>query len=228
MKFQDLTGISFENYDVIKRIEDYIFPNGTKAPQYLCHCKLCNTSFTALGCNIKRGYTKSCGCDKGRRISKALKKYNTYNLSNEYGIGYTSNTNKEFYFDLEDYDKIKDYCWNENGGHYIFTRKNNKTIGLHRLIMDCPSDMVVDHINHNKIDNRKANLRIVTQSQNAMNTIRGCNTSGYRGVSWNTQKNKWVAQISVNKKHIFLGYYNDIDEAVLAYKQARNKYYGDI
>ena len=50
------------------------------------------------------------------RSSKCNKKYNKYDLSGEYGIGWTSNTNQEFYFDLEDYDKIKDYCWIYNKG----------------------------------------------------------------------------------------------------------------
>lgn len=71
-----------------------------------------------------------------------------YDLTGEYGIGWTSNTNKEFYFDIEDYDKIKDYCWYENDGGYVVTQRNRKTIRMHRLILNLSpkDDIQVDHI----------------------------------------------------------------------------------
>ena len=72
---------------------------------------------------MKHGHTKSCGClnnEKRSLLGKNSKKYNKYNLNGEYGIGWTSNTNEEFYFDLEDYDKIKDYCWFLDNRGYIY------------------------------------------------------------------------------------------------------------
>jgi hypothetical protein len=103
-----------------------------------------------------------------------MKKYkqSTYDLSNEYGIGYTDITNEKFIFDLEDYNKIKDYCWRKSTNGYIveyhYVNGKYKIHYMHRLIANAPKGMVVDHINHNKNDNRKSNLRICTQEQNAV------------------------------------------------------------
>lgn len=69
-------------------------------------------------------HTQSCGCLQKERTSQSNKKYNTYDLSGEYGIGYTSK-GEEFYFDLEDYEKIKDYCWCFSDGYLIAPNKNN-------------------------------------------------------------------------------------------------------
>ena len=133
-----------------------------------------------------KGHTKGCGCvarDNAKLQGKKFKKYNKYDLTGEFGIGYTSNQNKRgenfFYFDLEDYDKIKDHCWCFDKDGYLMsidttTRQNIK---MHRIIMDAPKGMEVDHINHNSDgsdtnnDNRKENLRICTHKQNTSNRI---------------------------------------------------------
>ena len=73
-----------------------------------------------------------------------LKKRNKYIIKDDYVIGFTNNTNKEFYFDLEDYDKIKDYCWYVGNDGYV--RCSNSNILMHRLIMNCPDELVIDHI----------------------------------------------------------------------------------
>ena len=77
---------------------------------YICKCK-CGKQLIVNGRNLNNKNTKSCGCIKGR----ASIKQNIYDLKSniEYGVGYASNTNKPFYFDKEDYNKIKDYCWYE-------------------------------------------------------------------------------------------------------------------
>lgn len=125
--------------------------------------------------------------------------------------------------DIEDIDKVKDCKWCLSHG-YVYDGK----IRLHRLIMDCPEDMVVDHINHNPLDNRKSNLRVCTQQQNCMNTgLRGSNTSGTIGVCWDNKANKWMARINFNNRAIFLGYYDNIDEAIQARKQAEADLFGE-
>lgn len=159
------------------------------------------------------------------------RKYNKYDLSKEYGIGYASNTNKPFYFDLDDYDKIKDYCWRENrtSGYIITNTYNNVSLGIHRLIMDCPKEMVVDHINHNRIDNRKVNLRICTVQQNNFNLLtKSTNTSGHTGVSWSKSVQKWHCYIGVNGERINLGCFDDINEAIKVRKEAGIKYFGEF
>lgn len=164
-------------------------------------------------------------------------KKNRYDLSGEYGIGYTSKGDV-FWFDLEDYDKIKDYCW-YLAGHGYFKARSLKTdnytsdkIYLHRVVTGAKDGEIIDHILHNKnepnYDNRKSNLRRVDYSKNAMNsTLRKNNKSGHRGVFYSNTINKWIARICVNNKNIHIGTYKNFEDAVKARHDAEEKYYGE-
>ena len=221
-KLKDLKGQRFGRLVVIERAENFILPSGQPQTAWLCQCD-CGNILKTRSFSLTNGTTKSCGClAKELRVAR-MKKYNTYDLSGEYGIGYTSK-GEEFYFDLEDYDKIKDYCWNKHK-EYITTRNVSGYILFHRLVMGISDENIaVDHINHNKSDNRKNNLRFVTDSQNSMNRcISSHNTSGITGV--NKCNGKWTARIGVNTKRIFLGNYDNFFEAVKARKEAEEKYY---
>ena len=156
--------------------------------------------------------------------NKNHKKYNTYDLSGDSVIGYTFK-NEEFYFDLEDYEKIKEDCWHIDFNGYVINGKRKR---LHRIIMDLNDSRIpIDHINHKKHDNRKFNLRVVNKSQNAMNqSISLANTSGVTGVGWHKTKGKWRAYIKVNYKQKDLGYYNSFEEAKQARLQAENECFG--
>ena len=161
------------------------------------------------------------------------KKFNVYDLSQEYGIGYTENLNNvgtnEFYFDLDDYDKIKDYWWyfNENG--YLESKKD-KTIRIHRLILNLTQENeLADHIHgyYTRHDNRKNNLRKCTKQQNVMNSkVRISNNSGITGVAWDKSRNKWMAYIDYYKKRINLGRFSNFEDAVKVRKEAEDKYHG--
>jgi len=102
----------------------------------------------------------------------AKKKFNEYGLSGDFGIGLSSQGD-EFYFDLEDYEKIKEYRWNYHKGdrRYVESKSRDgsgKTVKIHRVIMNVEDEkIVVDHINRNTLDNRKINLRLVTDKENA-------------------------------------------------------------
>ena len=179
-----------------------------------------------LGYSLTHNHTKSCGCLNVEKFIERTKKYNFYDLTGEYGIGYTSNTNRPFYFDLEEYDKIKKYCWRENDKGYILAFHKGKDIRMHKLFVN--SDFV-DHINHNIADNRKENLRPTTNSQNQMNAkLRTNNTSGITGVHWDKRRRKWIATLTLNKKRIQLGAFNNFDDAVKARKEAEEKYFGEF
>ena len=91
---------------------------------------------------------------------------------------------------------------------------------MHRLILGKENEndptIVIDHVySDRKYDNRKTNLRVTTQKNNTRNRVRPSNnTSGKSGVSWNKNTNRWIAYIGVNKKHIYLGSYKDIQDAI--------------
>jgi hypothetical protein len=125
--------------------------------------------------------------------------------------------------DLEDIEKCKDYKWRINDKGYIITDikgEQGKKLRLHRFLMDCPDDMVVDHINHDRFDNRKSNLRICTQQQNSWN--KKC-----IGVFFDNSKNRWCARININGKSKHLGYFKTKEEAIKARKQAEINYFGE-
>jgi hypothetical protein len=225
-KFIDLTGMRFSRLIVIKRAT-----NKNKVTRWHCKCDCGNTSIVQ-SCALKSGHTKSCGCynkERSKEVNSVkFKKYNRYDLESEdYAIGYTLNSNKEFYFDKKYYNKIKEYCWFEGGNGYLYALVNGKVLLLHRFILDVNNySQRIDHINHQVLDCREINLRITTNSQNQMNKkLLSNNTSGVTGVCFNKKINKWQAIIEVNTKRIDLGRYDDFNEAVEARKQAEEKYF---
>lgn len=164
---------------------------------------------------------------------KFLRQYNKYDISGEYGIGYLFNGGT-FYFDLEDYDKIKDYCWYKDSDGYIrtnITKSDGKRTALlmHQLIMGTDGvHQFPDHIHgkDSRNDNRRSNLRITTRSQNNINQpIRKDNTSGIKGVYWNKELNKWRVRIQINYKRVFIGDYDTLEEAKIARMKAEEKYH---
>ena len=162
------------------------------------------------------------------------KKYNTYDLSGKYGIGFTFNYDShgrnEFYFDLEDYDKIKDYCWYYDKEGYVVshrsgTKNNRKGIKMHRVLF--PDSEKVDHIKHVNYDNRKSELRVVTSSQNGMNkSLLPNNTSGITGVSYSRKENRWVAHIGINGKNHQRRFIS-FEDAVKQRKEWEEQYFGE-
>lgn len=224
----DLTGQKVCYLTVIEQVEDYVKPNGTHIARWLCKCDCGNEIIVRNDAIGKR--TKSCGCLQ-RKIAKEtmynnVKKYNTYDLSGDYGIGYTLK-GEEFYFDLEDYNKIKGYCWWVNDNGYLIS---GKSLRMHRLIMNVSDkNSFIDHINHNTKDNRKSNLRVATNSQNNMNSkLSNANTTGVTGISWSKLHNKWETHISVNGKKIHLGLFDEFVDAVKTRKDAEEKYFGEF
>lgn len=96
---------------------------------------------------------------------------------------------------------------------------------LHRLLLNAPKNMLVDHINGDTLDNRICNLRLATPSQNMGNSKSMRGTSKYKGVHWSKKERKWVAGI---KNGVHLGYFNDENEAALAYNKAALEHFGEF
>ena len=235
-KVKDMTGMKFGQLTVIKRGPNTEGKSGMA--RWWCECDCGNLELVlAIGAELRNGKVVSCKeCSKKRGALKR-KKYNLYDLSGEYGIGFTSNLDQygrnEFYFDLEDFDKIKEFCWNftkPNG--YVQARDcdQNTMVQMQQIIMPAPSGFETDHIHGNKSrnDNRKLNLRISTHSQNLKNmSLSKANKSGVTGVCWYARKNKWISYITVDGKRIHLGYFEDFDEAVEVRREAEYKYFGE-
>jgi hypothetical protein len=100
---------------------------------------------------------------------------------------------------------------------------------MHRVITNAQTGMSVDHINGNKLDNRRANLRLCNSSENSRNrSLASINTSGYKGVTWHKQTQKWQAQIEVNGRNIHLGLHQSVILAAIAYNNAALKYFGEF
>ena len=226
---------------VLRRGEDLIKKDGKREPRWYCSCDCgSNTEVLVLGYNLKNGNTTSCGCEHlknairsgkltGKINGKKNKKFNSYDLSGEYGIGYTSK-NEKFYFDLEDYDKIKNYCWHINNNGYVVNKTEEGITLMHRLVMGLKKGdhREVDHIYHKTNDNRKDQLRIVSSSENNMNkSIPSNNTSGYKGVYYDKRYGNWYAEIGVYNRKFRLGFFDDKNEAVKVRKQAEEKYFGE-
>lgn len=100
---------------------------------------------------------------------------------------------------------------------------------LHRVVTGAGNDMEVDHINHNRLDNRRANLRVCTHAQNGRNLpLKKNNASGFAGVRWDRFRNKWSARIKVNFQEKHLGRYETIEEAISARLFAEQHYFGEF
>lgn len=158
---------------------------------------------------------------------------NEFKIENSYVIMYTTK-GEQFLVDLDDFEKVNKYYWGkDNDGYFVHGFKingKNKKIRLHRFIMNCPDNMVVDHIHgkESRFDNRKENLRLATVSENGMNRDLGKNnTSGVTGVTWHKQLKKWIVRIQVAGKRISFGTFDNLDNAIAVRKQAEEKYFGE-
>lgn len=130
--------------------------------------------------------------------------------------------------DDDDYERLTKYAWYINNRGYVSAGeyKNGKRVqilSMHRMVNNTPKGLYTDHINHDKFDNRKSNLRTVTSHENQLNRAEPHprnNKSGYRGVHWSKRGGKWEAQIKRNNIIKNLGYYDDLEEAVAVRRAA--------
>lgn len=230
---KDLTGRIFGRLTVIEQVEDYVSPQGKHHTQWRCKCNCKEENYIyATTNNLRNGHQSSCGCLRKECMAEvgSAKIYNRCKFFKTYVIMYTSK-NEEIYIDRDDYIKVKDHCWYITGkGYVLATDSDGKVIQIHRLIMDCPDDLLVDHIGGEltRNDNRRFNLRYATNSENSVNkNLHPKNTSGVTGVSWVTSKQRWVSSIRVNNKTIALGHFTSFEDAVKARKAAEDEYFGE-
>lgn len=206
--------------------------NNNKNLVWKCQCD-CGNTVEVPTSSLTSGNTKSCGClhkESMKLMGKAARWLNDYDLTGEYGIGKATN-GEEFYFDKEDYDLIKEYTWSINDQGYVISNPLGKHIRMHLIVMgrDGNNDgKDVDHINHNRKDNRKENLRIIEHYQNITNCkTYSNNTSGRKGVYWDKSRNKWMALLTYNQKTYHLGRFDNYEDAVLAREKAEKEIHGE-
>lgn len=166
---------------------------------------------------------------------EVVKQYNDVELNLEdehglYGIGYCNNTGSKFYFDMSDYDLIKEYCWLENI-HKGYRSLQAWSIGSNGNIVmsNLLGCKYYDHEDRNPLNNRRYNLRPATYSQNTANRdVMKNNTSGITGVSWDKTINKWIVRLQVDHARIRIGNYIDKNDAIVARLLAEKQYFGEF
>lgn len=136
--------------------------------------------------------------------------------------------------DDEVFDMVSQFKWyldSTSGIEYArrsFIKNGKKSSQrIHQLILDTPPGMQIDHIDMNGLNNQMSNLRISNKGQNGFNQkLRRVNTSGFKGVSWHTMRNKWRSAITLNGKSFHLGLFDSASDAAEAYDEAAIRFFG--
>jgi len=182
---------------------------------YLCKCECGDTAPYYLG-NLTTGRSSSCGC-KPREffLKKSNDKTKIKLTKGKYAL-----------IDKEDYEELSKFNWCYGRG---YANRTDKTTGermlMHRVIMDCPPDKFIDHINGNRLDNRKSNLRICTHSENTKNR-KPNKGKKYKGTFM--QGNHYTSKICNNGKYYYLGYFKNEEDAARAYDKAAKELHGEF
>lgn len=196
------------------------------------YCEVCGVSS-----NIKKvvfnSATNMCLCEKHK---EQFKKFGEFKDSNSRGVfdpneirefdtyceidtyDQFGNITETFTLDLDDKAKLGDYKWRtvyKNQKPYLFTgNQKSEKIYFHRLVMGTP-ELQVDHIDGNTLNNCKSNLRVVTLQENMKNLKKKSNnTSGIRGVSYNSRNKTWKSDFTFEKTRVYLKEYKSFEEAV--------------
>lgn len=236
-------GVPDSRLTVIKQVEDYVDNYGHRQAQWLCECS-CDkhNKIIVIGSKLRNNKkcVKSCGCLARELSSQRAKiiftKTNDYTLNLEdehgqYGIGYCTNTGGQFYFDMDDYDKIKDIAWYEKIRKDGFKkvagtdRSTGKQVLMHTIL----GFKWCEHKDRNELNNRKYNLRSATNQENARNhNKQRNNTSGFIGVCFHKTYGTWRAYIMIDKKNINLGSFSNKQDAICARLRAEQRYFGEF
>lgn len=136
------------------------------------------------------------------------------------------------YLDDADYDRSTDFHWHKTLNGYaagsVVEQGVRKRVYLHRWLMNAQPGQLVDHIDGNKLNNRRSNLRLVTRSQNQANRRRNrTSRSRYKGVTWHKRRRLWMARIQVRGRRITIGYYADPLHAAYEYDAFARNYFGE-
>ncbi len=132
--------------------------------------------------------------------------------------------------DAADYERAASFSWHvsiSGNRTYAYSNINGRNISLHRFLMNAPKGLVVDHIDHDGLNDRRNNLRICTQRQNLYNSRPKGRSSRFKGVCWDKAKQRWVVYIRHNGRNRFVGQFADEVEAARAYDRAAHELFGE-
>lgn len=223
----DMVGTKFGRLTVIEEAK-----SDKNRACWLCQCD-CGNQCIVKGKYLRNGDTKSCGClniERVKQMGKNNIKRNRIKILDDVAYVYFNNTDNYFTCDIEDLYYVKNATWFESEFGYARGVIDKKFIFFHNYILNMKpnSESICDHIDGNRLNNRRNNLRIVNRTQNAINRgLHKNNTSGITGVSWDKVANKWTSYISVNGEFLYLGNYNNKKDAIRCRLLAEDKYFGE-
>lgn len=136
------------------------------------------------------------------------------------------------WIDEEDYPSVSRFKWCANekecGTYAVTYVRGYGYLTLHSFLMQPPPGKVVDHIDGDSLNNRRSNLRVVTQSQNLMNKrVRRNTVLRFKGVNWDKSRGKWMVKVQKEREVIWIGRFDDEIDAALAYNEAARIHFGE-
>lgn len=141
----------------------------------------------------------------------------------------TTAAGRQILVDTEDVPRLSRYTWCVEGTGYAMSRSGGNAIKMHRFLLDASKGNFVDHINGNRLDNRKQNLRICKKQQNEFNAkVRADSTTGFRGVSFEKRRHKYRAYITIDQKQQHIGSFDTAEAAARAYNDKALQLFGDF
>jgi len=209
---------------------DSLLPKVTK----ICKVEWCNKSHMAKGyCQRHYDQYRIFGAISRRLLSDPNEIVIKDSIAEIVLYNKQSQETARAIIDAEDLSRLNGYKWTLAKNKYVISKTFGKMVYLHRLIAKTPEGKITDHINCNRLDNRKANLRLATDTQNNQNKNSRRGSSKYKGVcflktkKWPLKK-PWLSYITCNKKRKYLGYYATEEEAAHVYDKAAKELFGEF
>lgn len=223
-RVKNIIGKKFNKLTIIEDL-GYTKVDGTRATnRYVkCLCECGNTIVVSYN-NVVVGNTKSCGClGNGRGKGKGNKNEYYYSIVDGQTVAHVkmSNCDDICLVDKSDWSNLKNYCWHKTKSGYVASNVDGKFMTMQRaLIPDVQDGYERHHVNHNRLDNRRQNLQVVTKLENLIDREFKNKTSKQTGVCWYTIKGKWLAYIHKDGEKYILGLFDDEEDAIAVRIQA--------